>query len=238
MPNALILGASGTLGGAIARELLARGYDCGLQYHQNKSACEAITYEGRKTICYAANFSDTAAVGALAMQYLKDFGSADVVVWAVGISRDAPLLTQSEADLRAVLDINLKACALLFKALARQFIKQKSGSVVVLSSHAAVAGRAGGCAYAMAESGLLALVKSAAREWGTLGVRVNAVLPPFVPESKMGSAASPEFAEAAKLRRVLKSESDGTKATVHAVLAALENPATSGQVITADSRIA
>jgi NAD(P)-dependent dehydrogenase (short-subunit alcohol dehydrogenase family) len=81
-------------------------------------------------------------------------------------------------------------------------------------------------------------VKSAAREWGTLGVSVNAVLPPFVPESKMGSAASPEFAEAAKLRRVLKIDSDGTKATVHAVLAALENSAMSGQILTADSRVA
>jgi len=238
MANALVLGASGTLGSAIARELLSRGYDCGLHFNQNKTACDAITLEGRKTIAYAANFRDAASVGTLVPQFLKDFGSADVVVWAAGISRDAPLLTQNEADLRAVLDVNLKACALLFKSLARQFIKQKSGRVVVLSSHAAVSGRAGGCAYAMAEAGLLALVKSAAREWGALGVNVNAVLPPFVPESKMGSAASPEFAEAAKLRRVLKTESDGTKATVLAVLAALENPAMSGQTITADSRVA
>lgn len=237
MPNALVLGASGTLGGAIARELLARGYDCGLQYHQNKAACDAITFAGRKTIAYAANFSDATAAGTLATQYLKDFGTADVVVWAAGISRDAPLLTQNEADLRAVLDVNLKACALLFKALARQFIKQKSGSVVVLSSHAALAGRSGGTAYAMAESGLLALVKSAAREWGTQGVRVNAVLPPFVPESKMGSAASPEFTEAAKLRRVLKTDANGAQATAQAVIATLENPAMSGQVIAADSRI-
>lgn len=238
MANALVLGASGTLGGAIARELLARGYDCGLHFNQNKTACDSITLEGRKTIVYAANFSDAASVGTLVPQFLKDFGSADVVVWAAGISRDAPLLTQSEADLRTVLDVNLKACTLLFKALARQFIKQKSGRIVVLSSQAAVSGRAGGCAYAMAEAGLLALVKSAAREWGALGVRVNAVLPPFVRESKMGSAASPEFAEAAKLRRVLKTDSDGTKATVHAVLNALDNPAMSGQVITADSRVA
>ena len=96
----------------------------------------------------------------------------------------------------------------------------------------------GGTAYAMAHSGMLALVKSTAREWGPLGVRVNAVLPPFVADSGMGRQASPEFAEAARARRVLKNESDGAHSVALAVAGLLENPAMSGQVIGADSRIA
>src|SRR6185436_8242393 len=111
---------------------------------------------------------------------------------------DAPLLSQKEEDLRTVLNVDLRAFFLVLKAFSRQFIKQKSGSVVALSSHAGVAGRTGGTAYAMAHSGMLALVKSTAREWGPLGVRVNAVLPPFVADSGMGRTASAEFAEAAK----------------------------------------
>jgi 3-oxoacyl-[acyl-carrier protein] reductase len=242
MPNALVFGSSGTLGSAIARELLSRGYDCGLHYRANKSACETLSAEAatlqRKTVLYAGDFSDANAPGALVAQYLKDFGTIDALVWAAGISKDAPLLTQNEADLREVLNVNLKACFLVFKAVARQFIKQKSGSVVVLSSHAALSGRAGGTAYAMAEAGLLSLVKSAAREWGSLGVRVNAVLPPFVPESTMGRAASPEFAEHAKAKRVFKPDSDGIRATVETALAALSSSSQSGQVLIADSRIA
>jgi NAD(P)-dependent dehydrogenase (short-subunit alcohol dehydrogenase family) len=106
-----------------------------------------------------------------------------------------------------------------------------------LSSHAAVAGRAGGAAYAMAHSGMLALIKSAAREWGGLGVRVNAVIPPFVPESGMGRQASPEFIAAAKVRRVLKSDSDGAAGVASFVAALLENPVISGHVLSVDSRI-
>ncbi|MCY3022457.1 MAG: SDR family NAD(P)-dependent oxidoreductase [Planctomycetota bacterium] len=240
--NALILGASGTLGGAIARELIARGCAAGLHYHAHKEPCEALAREaqakGVKACCYAADFADPAAPGALATAFLKDFPTVDALVWAAGMVRDAPLLTLTEEDLRAVLDVDLKAFFLTLKALARQFIKQRTGAIVALSSHAALAGRAGGTAYAMAHSGLLALVKSAARELGPVGVRVNAVIPPFVPESGMGRTASPEFAAAARQKRVLKPDADGATALAMFVCDVLGNPAISGQVLSADSRIA
>jgi 3-oxoacyl-[acyl-carrier protein] reductase len=240
--SALILGASGTLGGAIARELLANGYALGLHYHTHREPCDVLTTEAAaknvRTVCYAADFSDSAAPTALAAAFLKDFTRIDALIWSAGIVRDAPLLTQKEDDLRATLNIDLRAFFLVLKAFSRQFIKQKSGSVVALSSHAGVAGRAGGTAYAMAHAGMISLVKSTAREWGAMGVRVNAVLPPFVPESGMGRAASPDFAAAAFAKRSLKSEVDGAKAVALSVAALLENSAVSGQVISADSRIA
>lgn len=240
--TALILGASGTLGGAIARELLANGYALGLHYHTHREPCgtlaaEAFAKKGR-TVCYPADFSDSAAPAALTAAFLKDFRRIDALIWAAGIVRDAPLLTQKEDDLRATLNVDLRAFFLALKAFSRQFIKQKSGSVVALSSHAGIAGRAGGTAYAMAHAGMLSLVKSAAREWGAIGVRVNAVLPPFVPESGMGRAASPEFAAAALASRALRTDCDGVKTVALSVSALLENSAVSGQVISADSRIA
>jgi len=241
MPNALVLGASGTLGGAIARELLARGYSVGLHFHLHREPCDALAAEasgkGLKATLYAADFSDAASPAALAAAYLNDFASLDALVWSAGIVRDGPVLTLKEADVLAVMNVDLRAFFLTLKAFSRQFIKQKSGSIVALSSHAAVAGRAGGAAYAMAHGGMLALVKSAAREWGSLGVRVNAVLPPFVPESAMGRTATPEFAAAAKARRVLKPETDGARSVALAVAAVLENAGVSGQVVSADSRI-
>jgi NAD(P)-dependent dehydrogenase (short-subunit alcohol dehydrogenase family) len=90
----------------------------------------------------------------------------------------------------------------------------------------------------MAHSGLLALVKSTAREWGTLNVRVNAVIPPFVPDSGMGRGASPEFIAAARAKRALKSDTDGAVALAEFVCDVVVNPAISGQVLSADSRIA
>ncbi|HYG74799.1 MAG TPA: SDR family NAD(P)-dependent oxidoreductase [Planctomycetota bacterium] len=241
MPNALILGASGTLGGAIARELIARGYSVGLHYHSRKEPCEVLAAEAAaknaKAALYPADFSDAAAPAALATAFLKDFSTLDALVWSAGIVRDAPVLTLKDDDLLATLNIDLRAFFLTLKAFSRQFIKQKSGSVVALSSHAAVAGRAGGAAYAMAHGGMLALVKSAAREWGSVGVRVNAVLPPFVQESAMGRTASPEFVAAAKAKRVLKSDTDGARSVSQTVAALLENASVSGQVVGADSRI-
>ena len=240
-PTALIVGASGTLGGRIASELGVRGYALGLHAHSHPEACarlaEAAAARGTRAVCYAADFRDTGAPAALAASFLKDFGRIDALVWASGLTRDAPLLTLREEDLREVLNVDLRAFFLLLKAFTRTFLKQKAGSVVALSSHAGLAGRAGGVPYAMAHSGLLALVKSAAREFGPYGARINAVLPPFVPESGLGRTATPEFAAAAKARAVLKKELDGAGAVAQFVAAILENPAVAGQVLCVDSRI-
>jgi 3-oxoacyl-[acyl-carrier protein] reductase len=240
-PVALVIGASGTLGGAIARELIARGYATALHYRRNEAACRALSAladaKGLRTAVYAADFADGTACAALAAAVVKDFQRLDALVWAAGIMRDAPVISLEESALRETLNVNLRAPFLLLKALSRQFIKQKSGSVVVLSSRAALAGRAGGAAYAMAHGGLLALVKSAAREWGPLGVRVNAVLPPFVPDSGLGRQASPEFAAAAQAARTLKTDVDLVGSLASFTVNVLENPALSGQVCGADSRI-
>jgi 3-oxoacyl-[acyl-carrier protein] reductase len=239
--SALVLGASGTLGGRVARELISRGYAVGLHYHTRAEACHELAAlalsKGVSAQCYAADFTRAEAAVELATAFLKDFSRIDALICCAGIVRDTPLLTLKDADLRAVVNVNLRAVFLVLKAFSRQFMKQKSGAVVALSSHAGVAGRAGGSAYAMAHSGLQALVRSAAREWGAFNVRVNAVLPPFVPESGMGRAASPEFAAVVKSRRVLKAEMDGATAAATFIVEVLHNPAISGQILCADSRL-
>ena len=239
--TALILGASGTIGGRIASELIARGYDVGLHYHAHAAPCEKLAAEAAaqqlNAKCYAADFQDPQAPTVLAQAFLKDFSKIDALVCAAGIVHDAPLLTLKEDDLRAVVNVDLRAIFLVLKAFSRQFMKQKSGAIVALSSHAGVSGRAGGVAYAMAQSGLQALIKSTAREWGAFGVRANAVLPPFVADSAMGRNASPEFAAAVKAKRVLKTETDGAAAVALLVASLLENPSISGQILSADSRV-
>lgn len=246
----LVLGASGTIGFAIAKRLLQKGHRLGLHAFQHPERCASselpATPSGPVLI---ADFRDPAQVEQLAKDFLSRFGRIDALVWAAGIAKDAPALTQKAADVREVLAVNLTAPLLLLKACSRQFLKQRAGAVVVVSSHAALSGRAGGAAYAMAQAGLLALVKSMAREWGPSGIRVNAVVPPFVRDSAMGRAATPEFVAAVQKKNVLKippppaGEGQGEGEMAPVAVAAfvadlLENPTASGQVFVLDSRIA
>ncbi|MBI3829644.1 MAG: SDR family oxidoreductase [Planctomycetes bacterium] len=231
--TALVLGASGTIGGAMARELNTRGWKLAQQACMHPDRCAPSA-----TPVFTADFRDAAQIEKLAKDAVAALGRIDALIWAAGISRDASVLTQKDEDLREVLAVDLTAPFLLCKHLARQFIKQRGGSVVFVSSHAGLSGRAGGAAYAMAQSGLLALAKSLAREWGPSGVRVNAVVPPFVPDSAMGRAASPEFVAAARKKNVLKADTAPADAVARFVADLLENPAASGQVFTLDARIA
>jgi len=238
-PTALVLGASGTIGGAIARELAARGYALALQGFQH---AENFPLQTPAAPCpqvrqYLADFRSQDEVARFAQTFLQDFQRVDALIWAVGIVKDAPVLTQTDADLREVLAVNLTAPFLLCKQLARQFIKQRGGSVIFISSHAGLNGRACGAAYAMAQSGLLALAKSLAREWGPSGVRVNAIVPPFVPASAMGRAASPEFAAAVKKKNVLKADVPPAPVVARFAADLLQNQSASGQVFTLDARI-
>src|SRR5262249_20813217 len=160
-PTALILGASGTLGRRIARELTARGYNTGLHYCIHPDPCSQLAAEakakGKDSRTYAADFNDVEAPQKLAAAFLKDFGRIDALICAAGIVREAPLISLKDSDLREVVHVNLRSVFLILKALSRQWIKQRSGSIVALSSYAAVSGRAGGSAYAMAQSGLISL---------------------------------------------------------------------------------
>lgn len=231
--TALVLGASGTLGGAIAGELTRSGYRVGFHAFRHPERLPRMV----NARTYVADLSQPNAIQELAGSFVKDFGWLDVLVWAVGITREAPVLSLSEADLREVLKLNLTAPFLVAKAFSRQFIKQKSGTFILLSSHAGLGGRSGGAAYAMAQSGLLALMRSLAREWGPLGVRVNAIVPPFVAESDLGEASSPAFAEAVRARSVFTSATDSRQTVAECVASLAKNGTASGQVVVVDARI-
>ena len=237
-PTALILGASGALGGAIAQALATKGYALALHARTHPERCSAVKGAG----IFRADFREPAQIETLVKEVLKTFPRLDAVIWAAGIAHEALVVNLKEEDAREVLAVNLTAPVLLAKALARQMIKQKSGSWIFLSSHAALSGRVGGTAYAMAQSGLLALMKSLAREWGASGIRVNAVLPPFVPESGLGRAASSEFAEQIRRRNVLKAPAGQSPAPpiedlAQFVLGLCKNQSASGQVFVTDGRV-
>jgi 3-oxoacyl-[acyl-carrier protein] reductase len=231
--TALVLGASGGLGQAIARRLASDGFRLGLHAHQHPERLPQ--FPNAQT--YAADLAKQQDIKTLASSFLKDFGRLDALVWAAGVACEAPVLKLAEDDLRAVLSVNLSAPFLLAKAVSRQFLRQKSGCFVLLSSQAGLRGRAGGAAYATAQSGVLALMRSLAREWGPLGVRVNAVVPPFIPDSDLGRTASANFVESVKRQRVYTGEGEPSRVVAECVSGLIASPTTSGQIFVVDARI-
>lgn len=241
MPTALVFGSSGTCGGAIAAELGARGFEVGLHCHTRREACEALRAQliaaGRQAEIFQGDATDANALNEIAVSFVKRFGRIDACVWACGRVGGGLVAMQDAAEMRAIVTLHLKAPFLVLKSFSRQFIKQKSGSVLVLGSHAGLTGRVGGSAYAMAQSGLFALVKSAAREWGGIGVRVNAVVAPLIKESGMGQAASAELAAEIERRRVFKGDADALKNFARFCGDVLGKAGVSGQVLISDSRV-
>jgi len=231
--TALLLGASGTIGRAIATTLADQGYRLGLHACRHPERCPDLD----EAQVFEADFRAPEAVAKLTKSFLAAFGPPDALVWAAGIVREKPVGRLGEVDLREVLAVDLCAPFLLAKHFARSFLKRKGGTFLVLSSHAAWRGRVGGAAYAMAQSGLLALVRSLAREWGPYGVRVNAVVPPFVAASAMGQTADETFSSEVAQANVLRSKSDPVASVATGVAKILDLPLASGQVFVLDSRL-
>ena len=180
---ALVTGAARGIGRAICLELAARGADvvaAGRQLETCEETAAAVRALGRNAVAVALDVSDAASIETGAAAALKAFGRIDILVNNAGITRDTLLLRMTEEDWDAVLDTNLKGAFLLTKAVVRDMLRQRSGSIVNISSIVGLIGQAGQCNYAASKAGLIAFTKSAAREFAPRGIRVNAVAPGFI----------------------------------------------------------
>jgi 3-oxoacyl-[acyl-carrier protein] reductase len=180
-PVALVTGGSGELGGAICRRLAQGGFRIAVHCHSHRDAAEAvvqaITAGGGSAAVHEADLRSAEAVDALVAGVLSVHGRLDVVVNNAGIIRDTLLLAMSEADLDAVLDVNLKAAFRVTRAAARPMIRQKRGLIINVSSAAATKPGRGQANYAAAKAGLEGFTRAMAVELAPKGVRVNAVAP-------------------------------------------------------------
>ena len=128
-------------------------------------------------------------------QVVAEWGSIDVLVNNVGITRDTMMIRMTEEDWDAVIDINLKSVFNFCKAVFRTMMKQRSGAIINMSSVVGVMGNAGQTNYSASKAGILGLTKSLAKELGGRGVTVNAVAPGFV-ETDMTAKLSDAAREA------------------------------------------
>jgi 3-oxoacyl-[acyl-carrier protein] reductase len=178
--TALVTGASGGLGGAIARALHAQGAAVALS-GTRRDALEALVAElkirAHPAPCDLANATATEA---LVAEVEAALGPLDILVNNAGVTRDALLVRMKDADWDAVLAINLTAAFRLSRAALKGMLRRRYGRLINITSVVGVAGNAGQVNYAAAKAGMIGLSKALAREVATRGVTVNCIAPGFI----------------------------------------------------------
>ena len=181
---ALITGASKGIGRAIAQVYAQQGASVAFTYLSSVEKGEALEKEleaeGVKAKGYRSDASDFAAAQDLITSVVEDFGKLDVLINNAGITRDNLLMRMSEEQWDEIMNINLKSCFNTVKAVARPFMKQRSGSIINMSSVVGVKGNAGQGNYAASKAGIIGFSKSIALELGSRGIRSNVIAPGFI----------------------------------------------------------
>ncbi|MBF1761808.1 MAG: 3-oxoacyl-ACP reductase FabG, partial [Veillonella sp.] len=156
---ALVTGASRGIGRAVAIRLAQAGADVVVNYAGSEGAAQetvdAIEALGRKAIKIQANVADAEQVGAMVQEAHDAFGHIDILVNNAGITKDGLLMRMKDEDWDAVLDINLKGTYLVTKAVSKIMMKQRSGSIINMTSVVGVMGNAGQTNYAASKAGVI-----------------------------------------------------------------------------------
>ncbi|WP_421872842.1 3-oxoacyl-[acyl-carrier-protein] reductase [Marinoscillum sp.] len=189
--NALITGASKGIGRSIAMKYAENGANVAFTYLSSVEKGEALVKEleafGIKAKGYRSDASDFKAAEELINSVVADFGSLDILINNAGITRDNLLMRMSEEHWDEIMNVNLKSCFNTVKASARTFMKQRSGSIINMSSVVGVKGNPGQANYAASKAGIIGFSKSVALELGSRGIRSNVIAPGFI-ETEMTDA--------------------------------------------------
>ncbi|WP_436853674.1 3-oxoacyl-[acyl-carrier-protein] reductase [Staphylococcus caeli] len=194
--SALVTGASRGIGRSIAIQLAEEGYNVAVNYAGNKEKAEAVVEEikakGVESFAIQANVADGDEVKAMIKEVVSQFGSVDVLVNNAGITRDNLLMRMKEQEWDDVIDTNLKGVFNCIQKVTSQMLRQKSGSIINLSSVVGAVGNPGQANYVATKAGVIGLTKSVAKELASRSITVNAVAPGFI-VSDMTDALSDEL---------------------------------------------
>jgi 3-oxoacyl-[acyl-carrier protein] reductase len=164
-------------------------------YNASAEAARALEAElegfGVRAKGYQSNAADFDAAQQLVKDVIEDFGGLDILINNAGITKDNLLMRISEEDFDKVIEVNLKSVFNLTKAVLRPMLKQRSGSIINMSSVVGVKGNAGQTNYAASKAGILGFTKSVALELGSRNVRCNAIAPGFI-ETEMTAKLDPK----------------------------------------------
>jgi len=187
---ALVTGASKGIGRAIAQRFIEEGAKVAFTYLSSVERGEALEKELAALGGEAKGFRSDASSGEQAEQLINDvvahFGQIDIIVNNAGITRDTLMLRMSEEDFDQVISTNLKSVFNTTKHAQRFMLKQRSGSIINISSIVGIKGNAGQANYAASKAGIIGFTKSVALELGSRGIRCNAVAPGFIETEMTG----------------------------------------------------
>jgi len=178
--TALITGASGGIGGAIARALHGAGATVGLSGTREEPLNALATELGERAHVLPCNLSDPAAVDALPKQAIDAMGGVGILVNNAGITRDQVFMRMSDDDWQSVIDINLTATMRLCRGVMRPMMKARWGRIVNISSIVGATGNPGQANYAAAKAGMVGMTKSIAYEVASRGITANCIAPGFI----------------------------------------------------------
>ncbi|MCU0383100.1 MAG: 3-oxoacyl-[acyl-carrier-protein] reductase [Cyclobacteriaceae bacterium] len=188
--TALVTGASKGIGRAIALRFAEQGANVAFTYLSSVEQGQALEAElaakGVKAKGYRSDASDFTQADKLINDVIADFGSLDVLINNAGITNDNLLLRLTEEAWDRVINVNLKSCFNTVKAATKQMMKQKSGSIINMTSVVGLKGNAGQANYAASKAGIIGFTKSVALELGSRGIRSNAIAPGFIETEMTG----------------------------------------------------
>ena len=216
----LITGGSRGIGSAIVRLLAEEGAYCAFTYSRDEASALALSQEavrnGKKVVPFRCDARDFEGAVSLVEDVKKEFGRLDVLVNNAGVTRDKTLMMMSKTDWSEVIDTNLTGVFNATHACIISFLKQRSGSIVNISSVSGVHPLPGQSNYAAAKAGVIGFTKSIAKEVAPYNIRVNAVAPGFI-DTEM-TAALAEKARGKFLQMIPLGRFGTAEEVAHAVL--------------------
>ena len=219
--RALVTGASGAIGGAIARALHAQGAHVVLS-GTRRDSLDALAGElGANAYVTPCDLADSDAVGGLMAAAAEAAGGIDILVNNAGLTRDNLALRLKNEDWQTVLDVNLTAAFRLSRDALRPMMKQRWGRIINITSIVGHTGNPGQANYAASKAGVIGMAKSLAQEVASRGITVNCVAPGFI-ETPMTDTLSEDQRE--KLIQAIPSKRLGSAADVAACVIFLAGP--------------
>jgi len=181
---ALVTGASGGIGQAIAIELASMGFDIGLHYRSNednaKKVKEQIEYMGQKAVLLQADLTSSEQCKNIVDKCVEEFGALYAVVNNAGITKDGLAMRMPDEDFNSVINANLNSCFYVTKAALPYMLKKREGRIVNISSVIGITGNAGQSNYAASKAGIIGFTKSIAKEAASRKVCANVVAPGYI----------------------------------------------------------
>lgn len=201
MKTALITGASGGIGSAIARQLAKDGYAVALNYNKNEAAACALTEEirraGHEAMAIKADVSVSAEVGEMVARAESEYGHIDVLVNSAGIAEQKLFTDITDADFDRMIKTNLSGVFYACRAVLPSMIRRKSGRIINVASMWGETGGACEVHYSAAKAGVIGLTKALAKEVGPSGITVNAVSPGVIKTAMLSQFSDDDLASLA-----------------------------------------